>query len=404
MSGSLRNAWSQLSFGDKILPLAIVLSMVVGILLSEYVPSSRTAFDGAEVVGVLAPLAVGMIVMMIPPLCKVQWESFFTFFSLTVYLKPIVVLLVLNWLVCPLLMFGLAWATMFDQNEYRQGIIMIGLARCIAMVLVWNDIADGDTDLCAVIVIVNSVLQIVLYAPYQILFCRVIAGDSAGDMRLAYSLVAKSVCFFLGIPLALGLVARLGALFTIGIEKYNTRVVPFISPWALIGLLYTIVVIFIQRGHFFIRDIGPGLRCCVPLALYFLIAWFGTFFGMRWLARSPSKTATDDLGEKQPLCGCEANIVENDPRWTWKCGASYAETVTQTFTAASNNFELSLAVAISLYGSGSKESIAATFGPLLEVPFLLVLCFVAQFFKVKFLWADVDAQGRVRDGKGVERD
>lgn len=395
-SSALKNAWAQLSFTDKCLPLAIVLAMVLGILLSVYVPSSRTAFDGAEVVGVAVPLAIGMIVMMLPPLCKVQWESFFRFFSLDMYLRAIVVSLVLNWVICPLLMFGLSWATLFDKPEYRNGIIMIGLARCIAMVLVWNEIAGGDPDLCAVIVIVNSLFQIVLYAPFQILFCYAITGDynMAGDSGVTYAVVARSVAFFLGIPLAIGLAVRLLAKTTIGIDKYNQRVVPYISPWAFIGLIYTIVVIFIERGHYFIKDIGSGLRCFVPLVLYFVIAWFGTFFGIRWYTSSPSRIKLLDDAEETLLCGCEKNIVPNESRWNWRCGASYGETVTQTFTAASNNFELSLAIAISLYGSGSKESIAATFGPLLEVPILLVLCFVAQYFKLRFLWRDIDAQGQ----------
>lgn len=391
-----RTAWSQLSITDKCLPLAIVLAMVLGILLSVYAPSSRTAFDGAQVVGVAVPLAIGMIVMMLPPLCKVQWESFFRFFSLDLYLRPIVVSLVLNWVVCPLLMFGLSWATLFDKPEYRTGIIMIGLARCIAMVLVWNDIAGGDPDLCAVIVIVNSLFQIVLYAPMQILFCYAITGDysKAGASGVTYGLVAKSVLFFLGIPLAIGLAIRLLAKSTIGIEKYNRVVMPYISPWAFIGLIYTIIVIFIERGHYFISDVGSGLRCFVPLTVYFVVAWFGTFFGIRWYTSAPKRIELPEDSEEELLCGCEKNIVEDEARWRWRCGARYSETVTQTFTAASNNFELSLAIAISLYGSGSKESIAATFGPLLEVPILLILCFVAQYFKLRFLWSDIDAQGQ----------
>lgn len=406
-----KHAWAQLSLTDKILPLAIISAMALGILLSVYVPSSRSAFDGVTVVGVSLPLAVGLIVMMVPPLCKVQWESFHRFFSLKTYLRPVVVSVVLNWLVCPLLMFALSWATLFDHAEYRVGIIMIGLARCIAMVLVWNEIADGDRDLCAVIVIVNSVLQLVLYAPYQILFCYVISGDTsrAAKSGVAYSLVAKSVLFFLGVPLVVGLVVRLGALSTIGAAKYQKSVVPYISPWAFIGLIYTIVVIFIERGNLFIREIGSGLRCFVPLVLYFLLAWFGTFFAMRYMDGGPRKQKKqnketeigDDVFSSERsalLCGCEKNIGQSDLtlRWTWRCGASYAETITQTFTAASNNFELSLAIAISLYGSGSQELIAATFGPLLEVPILLLLCFVAQYFKLRFLWRDVNSQGRVK--------
>lgn len=406
---TLRQTWSSLSITDKLLPLAIILAMVLGILLSVYVPSSRNAFNGAEVVGVSAPLAVGLIIMMLPPLCKVRWESFFTFFSNKRYFRAMITSLVLNWIVCPFLMFGLAWLTLFDKKEYRNGIIMIGLARCIAMVLLWNDIAGGDIDLCAMIVIVNSVLQIILYAPYQLFFCYVITGDyhSNGTNSISYGLVAKSVLFFLGVPLGFGLVVRFLALFTVGLKTYEKKILPFISPWGFIGLMYTIIVIFIERGNDFIKDIGSGLRCFVPLTLYFAITWFGTFFGMRWLlgkslSVSPTNTNPTSTEPQSPeteklLCGCEDQVDEDNEKWTWKCGASYSETVTQTFTAASNNFELSLAIAISLYGSGSRESIAATFGPLLEVPILISLCFVAQYFKNKFLWSDIDRQGNSTD-------
>lgn len=292
-------------------------------------------------------------------------------------------------------MFGLAWLTLFDLDEYRTGIIMIGLARCIAMVLVWNEISDGDNSLCAVIVLLNSLLQIVLYAPYQIFFCYVITGDydhsQGAEANVTYLLVAQSVAFFLGIPLAIGFLIRLLAILTIGIKTYDSKILPFIGPWALIGLLYTIIVIFIETGHDFIRDIGSGLRCFVPLIVYFMITWFGTFFFLRWfLGRIPPRKEGEINENTELLCGCEKQIAKVPDKWVTNCSASYSETITQTFTAASNNFELSLAIAISLYGSGSKESIAATFGPLLEVPILLILCFVAKYFKIKFLWSDID--------------
>ena len=161
----LREVFRGLSLTDKLLPLLIICAIVLGVLLSVYVPSSRTALDSSKVVGVSVPLAVGLIVMLLPPLCKVEWENLHKFFSRSTYIKPVVFSLVLNWIICPFFMFGLAWLTLFDEPEYRTGIIMIGLARCIAMVLLWNDIALGDPTLCAVIVIVNSVLQMVLYAP-----------------------------------------------------------------------------------------------------------------------------------------------------------------------------------------------------------------------------------------------
>ncbi|KRZ99073.1 uncharacterized protein AC631_05175 [Debaryomyces fabryi] len=395
MSSDLRRVFDDLSLVDKLLPLWIISAMILGILLSVYVPSSREAFNGAKVVGVSVPLAVGLIVMMIPPLCKVEWENFFSFFNLKKYLRSILISLVINWVICPFLMFGLAWLTLFDLDEYRTGIIMIGLARCIAMVLVWNEISDGDNSLCAVIVLLNSLLQIVLYAPYQIFFCYVITGDyhhsQGAGAGVTYLLVAQSVAFFLGIPLAIGFLIRLLAISTVGIKVYDSRILPFIGPWALIGLLYTIIVIFIETGNDFIRDIGSGLRCFVPLTVYFMITWFGTFFFLRWFLGRVSPREEGEISENtELLCGCEKQIAKVSGKWVTNCSASYSETITQTFTAASNNFELSLAIAISLYGSGSKESIAATFGPLLEVPILLILCFVAKYFKIKFLWSDVN--------------
>lgn len=303
-------------------------------------------------------------------------------------------------------MFGLAWLTLFDEDEYRTGIIMIGLARCIAMVLLWNEIARGDNTLCAIIVLINSLLQVVLYAPYQIFFCYVITGDynsSVVDAGISYSLVSKSVAFFLGIPLGFGLLIRFVSMSLFGLETYEKKMLPFISPWALLGLLYTIVVIFIDKGNDFIKEIGSALRCFVPLVAYFIIMWFGTFFFLRWMSDSSkfgqlsrlsnSKVNSCDSGESDRLlCGCEEKITQSPHKWVSGCSANYAQTITETFTAASNNFELSLAVAISLYGSGSKQAIAATFGPLLEVPILLILAFVAKYFRVRFIWSDIEEE------------
>ncbi|KAK6456462.1 sodium bile acid symporter family-domain-containing protein [Scheffersomyces xylosifermentans] len=406
------SVFNDLSLVDKLLPVWIILAMILGILLSVYVPKSRQAFDGASIVGVSIPLAVGLIVMMIPPLCKVEWEHFFKFFSRTKYLKPILISLAINWIVGPFLMFGLAWLTLFDEDEYRRGIIMIGLARCIAMVLLWNEIARGDNTLCAVIVLINSLLQVILYAPYQIFFCYVITGDynaSVTNAGISYSLVSKSVAFFLGIPLGFGVLIRFASIYTVGLATYEKKMIPLIGPWALIGLLYTIIVIFIEKGNDFIKEIGSALRCFVPLVAYFMIMWFGTFFFLRWLSSSNKLVAfkksakrgevnvvssTEESADENSklLCGCEEKISKHPTKWVSGCSANYAETITQTFTAASNNFELSLAVAISLYGSGSKEAIAATFGPLLEVPILLILAFVAKYFRVKFIWSDVEEE------------
>lgn len=371
----------QLSLLDKLLPLAIVLAMVVGTLLSVYVPSSREALDSVEVVNVSLPLAVGLVVMLVPPFCKVDWENVGQHISKK-YWRHLLLSLVLNWIVCPFFMFGLAWLTLFDEDEYRTGIIMIGLARCIAMVVVWNDIAGGDATLCAFIVVVNSVLQIVLYAPYQLLFCYTIVG-STPLVAPPYTVVAQSVGFFTGVPFALGILIRLVGLKVFGPATYKNRILPFIGPWALVGLVYTLIVIFMKEGYSVIREIGSAFRCFVPLLVYFVVVWFITFFLTR--------AAHQFLLKKQNKsdCGCENEKLLYPEKTDFGCAANYKTTVTHSFTAASNNFELSLAVAISIYGSGSKQAIAATFGPLLEVPILLALVFVARFFRERLLWSDV---------------
>lgn len=381
----MKAAFAGLSTTDKLLPLLILLAIITGVLISVYVPASNKAFDGAQVVGVSIPLAVGMIIMMIPPLCKVEWEKIHTFFAKTTYLRPILISLFLNWIICPFIMFALAWLVLFNHTEYRIGIIMIGIARCIAMVLLWNELALGDNTLCAILVLINSLLQVILYAPYQLFFCYIITGSHVPlDSGVSYSIVSKSVAFFLGIPLGLGVIIRFGLRYF----KLYDKLMPIISPFALIGLLYTIIVIFIDKGKEFIQEVGTAFLCFIPLTLYFLICWFSTFFLLRWTSKSPR------LNEENTnlLCGCEEKIDKYPTKWSRGCAANYAQTVTQSFTASSNNFELSLAIAISIYGSGSKEAIAATFGPLLEVPILLLLTFVARYFKFKFIWSDVDQE------------
>lgn len=379
-------AFDGLSITDKLLPLLIILAIVIGVLISVYVPSSGDAFDGAQVVGVSVPLAVGMIIMMVPPLCKVEWENFHNFFRKSTYLRPILISLFLNWIVCPFIMLGLAWLVLFNYDEYRTGIIMIGIARCIAMVLLWNEIALGDNTLCAVLVLVNSLLQVVLFAPYQLFFCYIISGDPVPvDSGVSYSIVAKSVAFFLGIPLALGVIIR----FTLRYFNVYSKLIPFISPWALIGLLFTIIVIFVDKGKEFIDEIGTAFLCFIPLTLYFVICWFATFFTLRWFSR-PRKVKEEEEEGERLLCGCEEKLEKYPTKWKRGCAANYGQIVTQSFTAGSNNFELALSIAISVYGSGSKQSIAATFGPLLEVPILLFLTFVARYFRTKFIWEDVE--------------
>ncbi|GAV52018.1 hypothetical protein ZYGR_0AF04900 [Zygosaccharomyces rouxii] len=371
-----------LSFLDLALPFTIILSIIIGVVISVYVPSSRGTFDPinhASFVGVSIPLTVGMIIMMIPPICKVSWESIHRYLALHYIRKQLFISFILNWIFGPLIMTALAWMVLFKFKEYRQGVIMIGIARCIAMVLVWNQIAGGDNDLCVLLVIMNSFLQIVLYSPLQILYCYVMSNDQrvVSDGKM-YEEVAKSVGVFLGIPLGIGISIRLIFVFSMGEEKYEKYVLRFVSPWAMIGFHYTLLVIFISRGYEFIHQIGQAILCFVPLILYFLISWFVTFGIMRVLSR---KTAY------KKKCPCDQELLLKKKIWGKKtCAANYAITMTQCFTMASNNFELSLAVAISIFGNNSKQATAATFGPLLEVPVLLVLALFSKLFKNFFIW------------------
>ncbi|AQZ11096.1 hypothetical protein BZL39_C00150 [Zygosaccharomyces parabailii] len=384
-NANLRKIVKHLSLSDKTLPLTIILAIVIGVIISVYVPSSRNVFnpeEHANFVGVSVYLAVGMIIMMIPPICKVPWESIHKYVVLPDIKKQVLISFILNWICGPLLMTALAWVTLFKFKEYREGIIMIGIARCIAMVLVWNQIAEGDNDLCVILVIVNSFFQIILYAPLQILYCYVISHEhpivSNSEM---YKEVAKSVGVFLGIPLGIGMLFRLFFIYTAGKDNYERHILKFVSPWAMIGFHYTILVIFISRGHDFIHQIGQAILCFVPLILYFLVTWSLTFGLMRLLSRRRSD-------EKE--CFCEEELLLKKVWGTKTCNASYRTTMTQCFTMASNNFELSLAVAISIYGNDSKQAIAATFGPFLEIPILLVLAILARSLKFRFAWGNED--------------
>lgn len=385
----LKAVVSGIGWVERLLPLWILLAMVLGTLLSVYAPNSHEAFKGASWHGVSAPLVVGLVIMMVPPLCKVEWENFPNYICKRHIWKQIIISLVLNWIIAPFLMLGLAWATLPDLPEYRTGVIMTGLARCIAMVLVWNTISKGDNTLCATLVVINSLLQLVLYPPLQVLFCHVISNDEVASME--YSIVAQTVGIYLGIPLGAGLVIRCLGLMTIGKDKYANVVLPLIAPWSLIALLYTVIVIFIMQGYLMIKHIGDVFRTFVPYILYFALCWFGTLFAVRMINNKKymKKEDAENNTDQPLLCGCEKDFESKPNGWKKFCGADYEMTVTQAFTTASNNFELSIAVATALYGPESKQALAATVGPLLEVPLLLALCYLALFFKEKFLWTGI---------------
>ncbi|AOA61129.1 Metalloid/H+ antiporter for the transports of arsenite and antimonite [Komagataella phaffii CBS 7435] len=382
--------FKELSWLDRLLTPTIILSIIIGILISVYVPDARDKFESdAKLAGVGVPLAIGLILMMVPPLCNVSWESIHHILRQKSVYRQLFISLIINWILCPFLMLALSWMVLFNETEYRIGIIMIGIARCIAMVLVWNGLAGGDNTLCTIIVVMNSIMQIVLFAPYQIFLCYVISGTSNVGSA-SYSEVAESVGAFLGIPLGLGLLIRFGCLAVFGREKYEKKIIPFIEPWSVVGLVYIIIVIFIAKGHDFIQEIGRAFKCFIPLVLYFLITWFGAFWLLRFLTnyfnkRDLRRQYKTEVGSS--LDCQDSSELERSKKLGY---ASYRVTIAQAFTAASNNFELSLAVAISVYGSGSKQSIATTFGPLLEVPVLLILTIVARYFRQSFMWIDTE--------------
>ena len=261
----------------------------------------------------------------------------------------------LNWILAPFLMLALAWAFLPDEPGLRDGLILVGLARCIAMVLIWTGLAGGDNDYCAILVALNSVLQMVLYAPLAILFLTVVGGKEhaagAGDM-VSYSTVATSVAVFLGIPLAAAVVTRFAVRFLASPRWYDTTFLKYLNPWSLIGLLFTILVLFASQGHRVVHQIVAVVRVAAPLVVYFALVFFATLLVMHRL------------------------------------GFGYRLSATQSFTAASNNFELAIAVAVATFGADSDQALASTVGPLIEVPVLLGLVYVVREIGRRRNWKD----------------
>lgn len=338
-----------LSFLDRFLVLWIFLAMALGIILGNLVPSTGPSLQRGTFVGVSVPIAIGLLVMMYPILCKVRYESLHLLLSHRALWLQLGVSFILNWIIAPLLMTGLAWAFLPDRPDLREGLIFVGVARCIAMVLIWTDLARGDGDYCAVLVAFNSLLQIVLFAPLALFYVRVVSHGGEGE-TVQYEVVAKSVAVFLGIPLAAAILTRAILLRVLGPKRYQTHFIRPISPLSLIGLLYTIVVLFASQGAHVVHQITSVLRVAAPLVVYFVLVFAGTVF----------------------LCR--------------RCGFAYGVSCTQSFTAASNNFELAIAVCVSTFGSGSGQSLAATVGPLIEVPVLVGLVYVSKFVKKRWGW------------------
>ncbi len=334
----------RLSTLDRFLPVWIIAAMAVGLLLGRAVPGLNEALQAISVGSVSLPIAIGLLLMMYPVLAKVRYTEIGT---VTGDRRLLVSSLVLNWLVGPAVMFALAWIFLADSPAYRTGLIIVGLARCIAMVLIWNDLSCGDREAGAVLVAINSVFQIVAFAVLGWFYLEVLPGWlGLTSQHLAVSTwdIAKSVLVFLGIPLVAGFLTRTVGERTKGREWYEGKFLPRISPVALYGLLFTIVILFALQGRTITSRPLDVARIALPLLTYFALMWGGSF----WLGRS--------------------------------LGLGYPRTATLAFTAAGNNFELAIAVAIGVFGVTSGQALAGVVGPLIEVPVLVGLVYVS-------LWA-----------------